>query len=91
MKLGNTVENLYMVGKEIKVIPEEVFRHLRCLKWLDLRDNNLISLPDSLANHPTLEVLLLDNNLFTELPSLLTTLPRLRVIGLRGNIMGKTE
>ena len=87
IKLGSTVENLYMAGNKIRVIPEEVFRHLPCLKWLDMRDNYLITLPDSMAHHPTLEVVLLDNNLFSELPPLLGTLPRLRMIGLRGNIL----
>ena len=87
IKLGNTVENLYMAGNKIKVIPEEVFRHLPRLKWLDMRDNYLIALPDSMANHPTLEVVLLDNNLLSELPTLLCTLPRLRMIGLRENIL----
>ena len=87
IKLGNTVENLYMAGNKINVIPEEVFRHLPCLKWLDMRDNYLIALSDSMANHPTLEVVLLDNNLFSELPTLLCTLPRLRMIGLRENIL----
>ena len=34
-----------------------------------------------------LEVLLLDNNLFSELPSFLCTLPKLRVIGIRQNLL----
>ena len=76
-----------MACNKIKLIPEEVFRHLPCLKWLDMRDNCLIALPDSMANYPTLEVVLLDNNLLSELPTLLCTLPRLRMIGLRENIL----
>ena len=87
MKLGNTVENLYMGGNKIKKLHKDLFRYLPCLKWLDLRDNYLIDLPISLSNHPTLQVVLLDNNLFTELPSLLCTLPRLQVVGLRENIL----
>ena len=51
------------------------------------RDNSLMDLPSSLAGHGGLEVLLLDNNLFTELPSFLCTLPRLRVLGLRQNLL----
>ena len=51
------------------------------------RDNSLMDLPVSMTGHRCLEVLLLDNNLFTELPTFLCTLPRLRVIGIRDNLL----
>ena len=51
------------------------------------RDNSLMDLPVSMTGHRCLEVLLLDNNLFTELPAFLCTLPRLRVIGIRENLL----
>ena len=38
-----------------------------------------------------LEVVLLDNNLFSEMPSVLSTIPRLRMVGLRENIMNFDE
>ena len=46
-----------------------------------------MDLPDSMTGHQRLEVLLLDNNLFTELPVFLCTLPNLRVIGFRHNLI----
>ena len=51
------------------------------------RDNSLVDLPVSMTGHQSLEVLLLDNNLFTELPTFLCTLTRLRVIGIRENLL----
>ena len=47
----------------------------------------MLSLPSSLYHNPTVEVLLLDQNLFTFLPPVLQTLPRLHTLGLRGNIL----
>lgn len=46
-----------------------------------------MDLPNSMTGHRTLEVLLLDNNLFTELPLFLCTLPNLRVLGFRKNLV----
>lgn len=46
-----------------------------------------MDLPASMSGHAHLEVLLLDNNLFSELPSFLCTLPKLRVIGIRQNLL----
>ena len=89
VKLGNQVETLSIAGHKLKAIPDAVFLNLPCLKWLDLRDNYLISLPESLVEHPSLEVVLLDNNLFTEVPEVLATLPKLKMIGIRGNIIPK--
>ena len=47
----------------------------------------MISLPGSLHHHSQLSVLLLDNNLLTELPASLATLPRLEVLTYSGNIL----
>ena len=46
-----------------------------------------MALPDTMIGHKKLEVLLLDNNLFIELPIFLCTLPNLRVLGFRQNLI----
>ena len=52
------------------------------MKVVDLRHNFLVSLPVSLAYHPTLEALRLAYNLFLEIPPLLNTLPMIKEHGL---------
>ena len=59
----------------------------KCDHSSHFRDNSLVDLPISMTGHRCLEVLLLDNNLFTELPTFLCTLTRLRVIGIRENLL----
>ena len=81
-----------------RLLPAWLFWWLPALHWLDLRDNLLLSLPPSLAHHPKLQVylarcvcikageqvILLDNNLFTEVPPVLSSLPRLSVLTMQG-------
>ena len=102
-KFKETLEILDIAGVKLRKLPADLFSKAPKLKWLDLRDNSLMDLPGrkddieshnlrcsfkvSLTNHSSLEVLLLDNNLFSELPSFLCTLPRLRVLGLRQNLL----
>ena len=81
-KVGLHLERLCLVGCGIRKLPENLFLFLPKVKHVDLRHNFLISLPDSLAYHPTLEVLLLSENLFPSLPPLLYTLPRLKMHGI---------
>ena len=51
------------------------------------RDNSIINLPHTIRHHSNLQILLLDNNLLTELPVSLSTLPRLEVLTFSGNIL----
>lgn len=55
------------------------------LTVLDLRDNKLRALPDSIVALTALERLELSNNDLAELPPQLGTLPRLKALGLEGN------
>ena len=71
------IEKLLLIDCGIRKLPENLFLYLPKLKVVDLRDNFLVSLPPSLAYHPTVEVLLLAGNLFLHTPSLLRTLPSL--------------
>ena len=65
------------------MLPEPMFSYLPSLKYLDLRMNFLVSLPNSLAFHVNLEIVLLAGNLFQKLPLLLITLPNLRRVDLK--------
>mmetsp|Transcript_38260 Transcript_38260/g.81667 ORF Transcript_38260/g.81667 Transcript_38260/m.81667 type:complete len:490 (-) Transcript_38260:88-1557(-) len=64
----------------------EIWGQFTRLKKLDLNSNGLKSLPSALeALAPSLEVLFLSENNFEEIPSVIGTLRRLRMISLRGN------
>ena len=51
------------------------------------RDNLLLTLPPSIINHKHLEVLLLDNNLFSEIPPVVQTLQKIQTLTVRGNFL----
>ena len=76
-KSALNIENLILIGCGIRKLPENLFLYLPKLKVVDLRNNLLLSLPPSLAYHPTVEVMLLAGNLFLHPPPLLKTLPGL--------------
>ena len=88
-KVGLNLEYLSLVECGIRKLPENLFLFLPKVKAVDLRRNLLISLPESLAYHPTLEVLLLSDNLFLDIPPLLHTLPRLERHGLIPRLAGR--
>lgn len=81
-KVGLNLEGLCLAGCGIRKLPDNLFHFLPIVKHVDFRHNLLLSLPSSLAFHPTVEVLLLAGNLFMGTPSLLSTLPRLQIHGL---------
>ena len=90
-KVGLHLEKLSLVGCKIRSLPESLFLFLVKVKYVDVRQNFLLSLPKSVAYHPTLEVFLLSENLFTEVPAILTTLPRLTMHGLSQKSYPKTN
>jgi len=53
-------------------------------KILDLSHQNLKTVPIE-ANNPNLEVLILDNNLFNELPSWIGNLKNLKILSIKNN------
>lgn len=59
---------LFLEGNNLKMLSEEFFPAMRKLKWLDIRNNKLTTLPTSIVNHPSMEVLLLQNNKIEKLP-----------------------
>ncbi|XP_043268825.1 uncharacterized protein [Venturia canescens] len=69
---------LYLENNSLTNLPDELFSGLRVLQWLDLRNNQLKSLPATVKHHQCLETILLDGNLFEELPLELCLLPNLK-------------
>ncbi|XP_038219636.1 uncharacterized protein LOC119837917, partial [Zerene cesonia] len=72
-------------NNSIKVIPEDFFPACPNLTWLDLRDNDIESIPISIKNHPQLTHLLLQNNKIISMPNELGTVMTLKVLQLSGN------
>ena len=75
---SHTLNTLILSNCGIRILPEDFFFFLSGLEFADLRQNFLISLPISLSYHPKIETMLLSGNLFTTIPSVLYTLPKLR-------------
>ena len=59
---------LYLEGNHIEELDELFFPSLQSLQWLDLRNNRLCTLPKTIAHHPNLQVLLLQENKIETLP-----------------------
>ena len=75
-----------MVGFKVNI------RRLRAIKITRfVRQNHLISLPNSHTKHQMIEMILLDSNLFSEIPPLLSSLPSLRIVTLKDNIIGNID
>jgi Leucine-rich repeat (LRR) protein len=55
-------------GNLLQELSNYFFPSLPSLQWLDVRNNVLRNLPTSIANHPNLEVLLLQGNKIQALP-----------------------
>ncbi|XP_065640191.1 leucine-rich repeat-containing protein 40 isoform X2 [Hydra vulgaris] len=72
-------------GNEIEVIPEIFSVSLFQLLWLDLRNNNLRSLPKSISKMFHLKNLLLENNKLSSLPLELGYLTSLTGLNLSNN------
>lgn len=58
----------HFLGNKIEEIPDNLFLNLKKLVWLDLRNNKLKTIPQTIANHASLETLLLRDNNIEKLP-----------------------
>lgn len=65
--------------------PTELYALASTLEILDLTDNQLSSLPEEFSCFKKLKILFISNNLFTEVPPVLATLPTLTMLGMRNN------
>ncbi|KAJ1525249.1 hypothetical protein ONE63_010074 [Megalurothrips usitatus] len=82
---SNCLQFLYLQGNLLQKLPHNFFRNLPFLRHLDLRHNELLEIPVSVAGHSSLEVLLLQDNQLSLLPCELGQVPRLRKLQFSGN------
>ncbi len=69
----------------LKEFPREIFTLSETLEILDMTDNHLDTLPDDFGKLTHLKILFLSNNLFEEVPTVLSHCPNLSMIGFRNN------
>ncbi|XP_034537486.1 leucine-rich repeat-containing protein 27-like [Notolabrus celidotus] len=80
---NSAVKCLYLEGNRITSIPESLFISLPNLLWLDLRNNQIDTLPAEIGSHRCLKTLLLEGNPISELPAELGNVITLRGLHLR--------
>uniref|UniRef100_A0A3B4VCH6 Leucine rich repeat containing 27 n=1 Tax=Seriola dumerili TaxID=41447 RepID=A0A3B4VCH6_SERDU len=80
---SNTLKYLYLEGNQISSITGSLFINLPSLQWLDLRNNQIVSLPAEIGLHRSLKTLLLEGNPISELPPELGNVITLRGLNLR--------
>uniref|UniRef100_A0A3P9AD90 Leucine rich repeat containing 27 n=1 Tax=Esox lucius TaxID=8010 RepID=A0A3P9AD90_ESOLU len=78
-----SLKNLYLEGNEISMLPDTLFTSLPNLVWLDLRNNQITSLPVEIGLHRCLKTLLLEGNPIMELPLELGNVISLKALSLR--------
>ncbi|XP_028983653.1 leucine-rich repeat-containing protein 27-like isoform X2 [Betta splendens] len=80
---ASTLKHLYLEGNQICSIPHSLFVSLPNLQWLDLRNNQIVSLPAEIGMHRCLKTLLLEGNPLSELPPELGNVITLKGLNLR--------
>eukprot|EP00984_Skeletonema_dohrnii_P015000 scaffold6421_cov99-Skeletonema_dohrnii-CCMP3373.AAC.3 len=80
--------NLSGCGNHLN-LPDEpsLWTSFSALKKLDLNNNQLNTLPQSIEHLPSLEILFLSENEFGVIPKVIKQLKKLRVLSLRGNLI----
>uniref|UniRef100_A0A3P8S6Z5 Leucine rich repeat containing 27 n=1 Tax=Amphiprion percula TaxID=161767 RepID=A0A3P8S6Z5_AMPPE len=76
-------DHLSLEGNQISSIPDSMFISLPNLQWLDLRKNQIVSLPTEIGSHRSLKTLLLEGNPLSELPPELGNVITLKGLNLR--------
>ena len=69
----------------LKAFPEEILSLSETLEILDLSDNELTDLPDSIAQLKKLRIIFFARNNFTEFPKVLSKCTNLTMIGFKSN------
>ncbi|KAM8924608.1 leucine-rich repeat-containing protein 27 [Pelodytes ibericus] len=82
-KSRHYIQNMHLEGNSLCCIPENLFHQLQQLVWLDLRYNELTSLPRTIGELSNLKYLLLEGNPITALPVELGDLSTLKALNLR--------
>ncbi|KAM3606051.1 uncharacterized protein V6R79_009875 [Siganus canaliculatus] len=77
------IKYLYLEGNQISSVPDSLFISLPNLLWLDLRNNQIASLPAEIGLHRCLKTLLLEGNPISELPPELGNVITLKGLNLR--------
>ncbi|MDP5107167.1 MAG: leucine-rich repeat-containing serine/threonine-protein kinase [Polaribacter sp.] len=70
---------------DLKQFPNEILSLSETLEILDLSDNQLSELPDSISKLKYLKIIFFERNQFTEFPLILKELPLLNMIGFKSN------
>jgi hypothetical protein len=81
---GDRIERVSL-KEGLTEVPRSILDCAPRVRLLDLSGNLLTSLPDWLPELTELEVLFLSYNRFSYVPEILGKMPRLRMIGMRGN------
>jgi hypothetical protein len=71
------------LSENLDSFPEEILSLAESLEVLDLSNNNLSSLPSSVASLHKLKIIFLSNNPFKHLPEVLGLCPNLNMIGMK--------
>lgn len=79
------LQELYISNNFIKEIPEQMLEKLVSIKVLDLRDNKIEKLPETISMLASLMRLDLSNNSISSLPTSLCTLAHLTSLQVEGN------
>ncbi|KAK2823963.1 hypothetical protein Q5P01_021138 [Channa striata] len=79
----SSLKHLYLEGNQLSSIPDSLFFSLPNLQWLDLRNNQIVSLPAEIGMHRSLRTLLLEENPISELPPELGNVITLKGLNLR--------
>jgi hypothetical protein len=69
----------------LKDFPEEILTLADTLEILDLSDNHLSALPDSIVQLKKLKIIFFERNSFTEFPTILASFPVLSMVGFKSN------
>ncbi|XP_054456782.1 leucine-rich repeat-containing protein 27-like [Anoplopoma fimbria] len=80
---NSTLKYLYLEGNQISSLPDSMFISLPNLLWLDLRNNQITSLPAEIGLHRSLKTVLLEGNPIPELPPELGNVITLKGLNLR--------
>ncbi|XP_037321740.1 leucine-rich repeat-containing protein 27-like [Pungitius pungitius] len=80
---NSRLKYLYLEGNQLSSMPDSMFISLPNLLWLDLRNNQITSLPAEIGSHRSLKTLLLEGNPISELPPELGNVITLKGLNLR--------